>query len=57
LPAAGFFAAMTAPNTIVEPIHPKAMPVILTAAKSMMCGCGRRGTRRKRYSDRYRTTT
>ena len=40
-----------------RPIHPKAMPVILTAAKSMMCSCGRRGTRRKRYSGHYRTTT
>jgi putative SOS response-associated peptidase YedK len=33
----------TAPNAIVEPIHDKAMPVILTIGKSAICGCGRHG--------------
>jgi putative SOS response-associated peptidase YedK len=27
----------TAPNTVVRPIHPKAMPVILTNARGMRC--------------------
>jgi putative SOS response-associated peptidase YedK len=42
----------TAPNAIVEPIHSKAMPVILTWTKSAMSGCARRGMRPRRCSDR-----
>jgi hypothetical protein len=30
----------------VEPIHAKAMPVILTPTKSATSGCARRGTRK-----------
>jgi putative SOS response-associated peptidase YedK len=29
----------TAPNAVVEPIHPKAMPVILTTVEEVMSGC------------------
>jgi putative SOS response-associated peptidase YedK len=41
----------TSPNAVVEPIHPKAMPVILVSATS---GCARRETRPRRCSDRCR---
>jgi len=44
--AYGFLTS--APNAIVEPIHPKAMPVILTTA---MSGSARRGMRRRRCND------
>ena len=33
----------TAPNAIVKPIHPKAMPAILTTPEVVMCGCARLG--------------
>jgi putative SOS response-associated peptidase YedK len=39
----------TAPNAIVEPIHPGAMPVILTTEEERDV-CARRGTRRKHCS-------
>jgi hypothetical protein len=29
----------TTPNAVVEPIHPKAMPVILTTDGNVMSGC------------------
>jgi len=38
----------TSPNVTVEPIHPKAMPVILPPMKNAMFGCARPGMRRKR---------
>jgi putative SOS response-associated peptidase YedK len=44
----------TAPNAIVEPIHPKAMPVI--RKKSETSGCARRGTKRRLCSGRCLTT-
>jgi putative SOS response-associated peptidase YedK len=44
----------TAPNAIVEPIHDKAMPVILTTDEHAMSGCARPGTRRRRCSGRCR---
>jgi hypothetical protein len=43
----------TAPNA-VEPIHPKAMPVILIRMRSAMSGCARRGTKRRRCSGHCR---
>jgi hypothetical protein len=46
----------TAPNAIVEPIHPKAMPVILTTDEERECGCVRRGMRRRRCSGHCRIT-
>ena len=46
----------TAPNAIVEPIHPKAMPVILTPTKNATCGCVRLGTRRRPCSGHCRMT-
>jgi putative SOS response-associated peptidase YedK len=39
----------TAPNAIVEPTHPKAMPVILTSGTSVTSGCARHGMRRGHY--------
>jgi hypothetical protein len=42
----------TSPNAVVEPIHPKAMPVILSAT----CGCAHRGMKRRRCNDRCRMT-
>jgi putative SOS response-associated peptidase YedK len=50
---AGFLT--TAPNAIVEPIHPKAMPVILTTDEDREFGCARRGTKPRRCSARSRT--
>ena len=44
----------TAPNAVVAPIHPKAMPAILTTEEDAMCGCVRRGTRLRRYSGHCR---
>ena len=35
----------TSPNAVVEPIHAKAMPVILTTTRNATSGCVRRGTR------------
>jgi hypothetical protein len=35
----------TSPNAVVEPIHPKAMPVILTPTNSATSGCEPPGTR------------
>jgi hypothetical protein len=46
----------TSPNAVVEPIHPKAMPVILTTDEERTCGCARDGMRRRRCSARYRMT-
>ena len=45
----------TAPNAVVEPIHPKAMPVILTQMKSATSGCAGHGMRRRRCSGHCRT--
>jgi putative SOS response-associated peptidase YedK len=45
----------TAPNTVVRPIHPRAMPVMLTTPEECDAGCARRGTRRRRCSDRCAT--
>jgi putative SOS response-associated peptidase YedK len=42
----------TTPNAVVEPIHPKAMPVILTTDEDGTSGCVRRGTRPRRCSGR-----
>jgi putative SOS response-associated peptidase YedK len=44
----------TAPNAVVEPIHPKAMPVILATPENTTCGCARRGVRPRHCSDRCR---
>jgi hypothetical protein len=44
----------TAPNAVVEPIYPKAMPVILTTDEEATSGCGRRGMRQGRCNDRCR---
>ena len=46
----------TSPNEVVEPIHPKAMPVILTTDEERDIWSVRRGTRRRRCSDRWRMT-
>jgi len=43
----------TAPNAVVEPIHPKAMPVILT--RSTTSGCARLGMKPRHCSDRCLT--
>jgi SOS response associated peptidase (SRAP) len=40
----------TSPNAVVEPIHPKAMPVILTTDEERTCGCARHGMRPRRCS-------
>jgi hypothetical protein len=45
----------TSQNAIVKPIHPKAMPVILTTDESATSGCARRGMKRRHCSDRCRT--
>jgi putative SOS response-associated peptidase YedK len=47
----------TSPNAIVEPIHPKAMPVILTTDEEWYetSGCTHLGMRPRRCSDRYPT--
>ena len=37
----------TEPNAVVAPIHPKAMPVILTTPRRWTCGCGRHGRRQR----------
>jgi putative SOS response-associated peptidase YedK len=44
----------TAANAIVEPIHPKAMPVILTTDEERAFGCARHGMRRGCCSARCR---
>jgi putative SOS response-associated peptidase YedK len=46
----------TSPNAVVEPIHPKAMPVILTTDEEREVGCGHHGMRRRRCSARCPTT-
>ena len=46
----------TAPNAIVEPIHAKAMPVILTTEENVTCGCARPGMKQWRCSGHCRTT-
>ena len=46
----------TAPNVIVEPIHPKAMPLILTTDEERERGCVRLGTRRRPCSGHCRMT-
>jgi putative SOS response-associated peptidase YedK len=46
----------TAPNAIVEPIHPKAMPVILTTDEVRDVWTRARGMRRKRCNGRWRMT-
>jgi transposase len=47
----GDLRSATSPNAVVEPIHPKAMPVILTTADEHDVWT-RRGTRRRSYSGR-----
>jgi putative SOS response-associated peptidase YedK len=47
----------TASTAVVEPIHPKAMPVILTTAKSARSGCRRHGTKPRRCSGGRRMTS
>ena len=46
----------TRPNAVVEPIHPKAMPVILTTDEELTSGCARHGMRRGRCKGRCRVT-
>ena len=46
----------TPPNSIVEPIHPKAMPVILTTPEEWDSGCARRGRRQNPCNGHCRTT-
>ena len=46
----------TSPNAIVEPIHPKAMLVILTPRRSATSECAPHGMRRRPCSARCRTT-
>ena len=41
-------------NGAVAPIHPKAMPVLLTTAESSTCGCARPGLKQRWCSDRCR---
>src|SRR6201996_8234288 len=43
----------TSPNAVVEPIHPKAMPVILTTDEERDIGCGHRGMRPRRYNGHW----
>jgi putative SOS response-associated peptidase YedK len=43
------------PNAVIEPIRPKAMPVILLNDEERD-GCPRRGMRPRRYSGRCRMT-
>jgi hypothetical protein len=43
----------TAANEIVAPIHPKAMPVILTTDEERPSGCARHGMRRRRCNGRF----
>jgi putative SOS response-associated peptidase YedK len=43
------------PNRVVGPIHPKAMPVILTTEKSWTFGCARRGMRQRLCSAPFPT--
>jgi hypothetical protein len=45
----------TAPNAVVEPIHPKAMPVILTTEEERDVWSARRGMRPRRCKGRWRT--
>ena len=44
----------TAPNAVVEPIHSKAMPVILTTDEERDVWMRHRGMKQRRCSDRYR---
>jgi putative SOS response-associated peptidase YedK len=44
----------TEPNAIVEPTHPKAMPVISPRRRNTTCGCARRGMRQRRCNGRCR---
>jgi hypothetical protein len=47
----------TAPNAMVAPIHPKAMPVILTTDEERdVSGCAHHGTKRRGYGGRCRIT-
>ena len=46
----------TAPNAVVEPIHSKAMPVILTTDEERDVWMRHRGMKRRRCSDRCRMT-
>lgn len=45
----------TAPNAIVEPIHSKAMPVILTTDEERDVWCALRKTKPRACNDSYRT--
>ena len=42
----------TSPNAVVEPIHPKSMPVILTTEEERDSGCTPLGTKPRRCSAR-----
>jgi putative SOS response-associated peptidase YedK len=44
----------TTPNAVVEPIHPKAMSVILTSLRSARFGCAGREAKRNRCNARCR---
>jgi len=45
----------TEPNAVVAPIHPKAMPVVLTIPRKWTSGCVRSGRRPRSCSVRCRT--
>jgi hypothetical protein len=47
---------MTSPNSIVGPVHPKAMPIILTTNEGREVGMRAHGMSLKSYSDRCPTT-
>jgi hypothetical protein len=50
-------ASLTETNAMVAPIHPKAMPVILTTDEERdVSGCADHGTKRRGYSGRSLTT-
>ena len=50
-------ARLTKTNAMVAPIHPKAMPVILTTDEERdVSGCAHLGTKRRGYSGRSLTT-
>jgi len=53
-PAVGFLT--TDANAVVKPIHPKAMPVILTTESEIERWMTRRQPRRSSYSGHYRRT-
>jgi putative SOS response-associated peptidase YedK len=46
----------TSPNAVVEPIHPKAMPVILTTDEERDVWMPRRGMKRRRCSGHCQMT-